>query len=268
MGFFNKPLHRIYAVTGTMLLLLLLAVTVFKHPKKQSQPNATTKIDQQTTAKMAIVIDDVGYRMDTMDELLSMPAAITFAVIPNAPHAAKLSQLARQHGHQVIIHLPLQPSDPKEQDPGSLTVDMSESQMRILLESAMNTVPNAVGLNNHTGSLFSKNQQAADRLMNALKDTPLFFLDSKTVAGSVLAETAEKYGIDSLQRDLFLDHDIDEEKIYQQLLAMKALANKSGAAIAIGHPYPETIAAINRFLNSDNATAAKQLVALSKLLLN
>lgn len=58
--------------------------------------------------RIAIIIDDLGYGRAAGERAIALPGAVTFAVLPDAPHAKTLASLAHENGKGVLLHLPLQ----------------------------------------------------------------------------------------------------------------------------------------------------------------
>lgn len=60
-------------------------------------------------AQMAIVIDDVGYRIKEDREILALPKAVSVAIIPVAPYATERAKDAYNQKRDILIHLPMEP---------------------------------------------------------------------------------------------------------------------------------------------------------------
>jgi hypothetical protein len=140
--------------------------------------------------------------------------------------------------------------------PGTLTVGMSSTTIAAIFDSALAVVPFAVGVNNHMGSRFTKDPKAVSDLCAIIRKTELFLLDSRTHPQTKLAKAARQAGIPALERDVFLDNLREQSAIERALLQAWAHAKRHRRAIAIGHPYPETVAALRSL-----ATQSPQFVA-------
>jgi len=195
--------------------------------------------------KMAIVIDDMGYRQSEGAALLALELNLSFSFLPFAPHTAEQAQEAQRRRRDILLHLPLEATDAKWQPgPGTLYVSMSAAQQRATFASNMAAVPMAIGINNHMGSKFTENHRAMTVLLNLVRENHLFFVDSVTTARSVAAPLAETLGIKTVRRHIFLDNIPEKEKISDQIMAGIALAENKGWTVVIGHPYPATLAAL------------------------
>lgn len=206
---------------------------------KQPQPERTSYY-QDNVGKIAIVIDDIGYKHSDL-KILNMDAPLTFAVLPHTPMGAKYAKIAAQQHRDVIIHLPMQAShNNRLLGPGALLTDMTKKQYQQTLIAALENIPYAVGVNNHMGSLLTQLEEPMAWTMELLRQHNMFFLDSKTTNKSKIEQVASEWGVNALDRNIFLDHYKDPEFIRKQLQRTIRIAQKYGTAIAIGHPYPET----------------------------
>ena len=86
------------------------------------------------------------------------------------------------------------------------------------------------------------------RLTAELQRRNKFFVDSRTSAQTVAAAEAQKIGLAHVSRDVFLDDERTEAAIATQLQTAIKLAHKQGSAVMIGHPYPQTLAVLEREL--------------------
>lgn len=202
-----------------------------------------------TKAKIALIIDDLGADMKAAEALLGIDAPITFAILPHQRHSAEVANRAAGKGRVVMLHLPMEPkSDHLSPGPGALTVSLSEDQIVETINRDMETVPHATGANNHMGSRFTEDAAKMPMALRELKKRGLFFVDSRTTPKSVGYKAAEGMKMPVAGRDVFLDNERDKGKIETQIATLVRLARKHGYAIGIGHPYPETIAALKETL--------------------
>ncbi|MFH7326384.1 divergent polysaccharide deacetylase family protein [Desulfurivibrio sp. C05AmB] len=215
--------------------------------------------------QVALIIDDMGYRPATERQLLALDLKLTFSFIPFTPHKEEMLNLARQHSREILLHLPLEAENEKWNDiAGLLRTTMEQAEIRAGFRAALDEVPTAVGVNNHLGSRFTADPEAMNRLLAALAETELFFLDSRTTGASVATAAAARHGVPFLRRDLFLDNERDETKIAAQLEKLIAIASERGWAVGIAHPYPVTL----RVLQQEGPALQKRvrLVSLRELL--
>ena len=215
------------------------------------------------TARLAIVIDDLGYQMDVFNNLIKLDYELTYSILPQLAYSMDTAQIATQFGRMVMLHLPMQPKDQTiyNPGPGALLIQDDPAQITAKMTLNLSTVPYATGVNNHMGSAYTQYAEGLDTMMRVLNENALFFLDSKTAPGNTSKRAAKKHSVVYLSRDIFLDNDRDEALIEKQLLKAVRLARKRGWAIAIGHPYPATYAVLAKNLPE----LTKQQVVITKL---
>ncbi|WP_185233219.1 divergent polysaccharide deacetylase family protein [Teredinibacter franksiae] len=213
---------------------------------------------------VAIIIDDLGYQMGPALHLLELHRELTFSIIPFTPYGRKLATLAHQQQREVMVHAPMETLHeiPWEQ---ALLAKMDQRQIRELSQQMLAAVPNAQGLNNHGGSLLTQRTEHMGWLMDELKTTNFYFVDSRTSAASVASRSAQNAGVPQMSRDVFLDNQRNTEAILEQLNKLEQLARKYGHAVGIGHPYPETLAALESKLPELSARGV-QIVRISTLI--
>jgi polysaccharide deacetylase 2 family uncharacterized protein YibQ len=195
------------------------------------------------SGKMAVIIDDIGNNLDVVESLLAIPVPITLSVLPNADYSEQVCDKLRTARAEVMLHMPMEPQSYPENDPGdgALLVGMFPREIRKSLKDALESVPLAVGMNNHMGSAFTTDRKAMRALMKVVKERDLYFIDSRTHHRTVAYIAAQEAGVPSAERRVFLDHSQDPAHIRSQLELLAETAEQEGVAIGIGHPYPETI---------------------------
>ncbi|MBI5454186.1 MAG: divergent polysaccharide deacetylase family protein [Deltaproteobacteria bacterium] len=200
--------------------------------------------------RIAIVIDDMGPDLSKLKELFEAGGPITIAIMPNQRHSAETAREAAKRGWDVLLHLPMEPKDIVDNDPGegALLVAMSREEIDAVLQRDFASVPNVIGVNNHMGSKFTEDEEKMRSVLVALKKRGMFFLDSRTSPDSVGGRVARDLGMRSAERSVFLDNTRDVDYIKGQIRELVSIAARKGAAIGIGHPYPETIEALRQTL--------------------
>lgn len=198
---------------------------------------------------LAIIVDDIGYADSQLQDLLHLHLPLTLAVLPALPRSAALAQKGWQQGHEILLHLPMEPREYPRIDPGpqALLTRLSPSQISQRLTRHLQEIPWAQGVNNHMGSAFTAQAPLMRLTLQRIQQQGLFFVDSLTSAQSVGAATAMQLHMPYAQRDIFLDNQRQVEAIYQQLQKLVRLARRQGQAIGTCHPYPSTIEALRRF---------------------
>ncbi|MBN2007778.1 divergent polysaccharide deacetylase family protein [candidate division KSB1 bacterium] len=195
--------------------------------------------------KIAIIIDDFGYAdNDEIDRLLSLDQMINCAVIPGLPRSKKMYEKILSHKKEALVHMPMEAKEEKvEYSDYTIYASYPDAEIARRIGNAFAEYPAAHGMNNHMGSLATSNAQAMQAVMNEVKRQGKFFVDSKTAPESVAFETAQKLHVPSAERDVFLERSRDESKDYlkKMLLVAAKIAEQTGKAVIIGHPYNNTI---------------------------
>jgi polysaccharide deacetylase 2 family uncharacterized protein YibQ len=222
----------------------------------------------EKTGLVAIVIDDLGQDIKQAKEVLALPGRLTLAVLPGLAQSRTTAELAGLAGREVLLHLPMEPlkNHEKTRTPGTLSADMTPMAFLNTVSEDVESVPGAVGVNNHEGSALTENKEDMKFLMAELKTRNLFFLDSFTNPKSVAYETAKEFGMKTARRDVFLDNDSDHpSSIRKQLDELVELARNHGKAIGIGHPHPATLSELRKWL-AETETQGIEIVPVSRLM--
>jgi polysaccharide deacetylase 2 family uncharacterized protein YibQ len=199
---------------------------------------------------VAIIIDDLGNHAGAGRRVAALPGPVTCSILPHTPHAASLAGECHRSGKEVMLHLPMQPGRASERPgPGSLVQGQARLQVTRRVQHGFADVPFATGVNNHMGSHLTRHLAYMHWVMESLREEGArFFVDSYTSPTSVALEVARVNGLPAIRRDVFLDHRTDRAHIRRQLEAVRTIALREGAALAIGHPHPTTLSELERAL--------------------
>lgn len=221
---------------------------------------ATAYQPSQAPAELYIIIDDMGYR--ATDELaFALPEAVTFSILPHTPQGQAFAERAHAQSRDVMLHLPMESQSDKPLGPGAITSSMYTNEITATFKAALASVPYAIGVNNHMGSVLTASDQALQPLMNAIKNTGLFFVDSRTTRFTVAQQVAREKQIPNARRHVFLDHEQTEAFMNEQWQRAIALTRKHAKVIIIAHPHPGTI----EFLQKKLANLPAQQFALKSM---
>ncbi len=219
--------------------------------------------------RIAIIIDDLGYQLEAGNRSINLPGPVACAILPSTPRATKIAEAAYANGKEVLLHLPLEPvASDSQADPGSLMLDMSREQFGDTFSADLDSVPHAIGVNSHRGSMLTRHPGHMGWLMEELRmRDDLFFVDSYTTHKSVALQLARERGVPSVKRDVFLDPDRLPDTVEREFGRLKELARINGTAVGIGHPYPSTLAFLEREIPR-LADEGIELVSISELVLS
>jgi uncharacterized protein len=220
----------------------------------------------EAVPRLAIILDDIGNNLELGLQAVNLPGPVTLAILPFTPHAHSLAEAGHQAGKEIMLHAPMSNLAGSDPGPGALTARQDQTTLIAALRRAIADIPHLKGINNHTGSELTAVTQSMQWVMEELKLHDLYFVDSMTSAQSVAATVATSNGIPVLKRHVFLDNVAEESAIDAQMQRALGIAEQSGLAVAIGHPYPATLAYLEDFLPQLQASGSVQLVLVSTLL--
>ena len=219
-----------------------------KPPERYEVERPKEEIPYFEKQKIAIIIDDIGYDLASLNALLKIDAPITFAILPHLPHSVDVAEILHREGREILLHLPMEPQAYPEEEPGggTLFLWMDEDQIRQQVEEDLDAVPYIVGVNNHMGSRFMEDRTKLLVVLQQIKERGLFFVDSLTTRYSKGREVAEEIGLRFAARDVFIDNGRDYKATFKILMDMvnKRNPGKMKLILISGHPYPTTIRAL------------------------
>ena len=218
-------------------------------PTPTPRPTVRPTLPPGAHGRLAILLDDAGQSFDLVPRAAALPEAVGVAVLPFLPHSAETAAELHRTGHEVWLHLPMEPRS-RGTNPGAgvILVSMSEEEVRRTVRSALNNVPHIVGVNNHMGSRATADLRTMTWVMQEVGARGLRFIDSRTTAATVAEEAARAQGIPTGRRKVFLDNDPDPAAIARQLEEAVYRARRDGEAIAIGHLHRPTLGVLERRL--------------------
>ena len=214
-------------------------------PKPSPMPKPTGVLP-----KTAIIIDDIGYDQVIAEKFIQLGEPFTLSLLPFGPFTEKIAKRAADMGFELMLHLPMEPKEYPtiKPGPGGLLTSMSPDDLIAQLESDINAVPGAKGVNNHMGSKMTANSPQMYQIFTVLKSKNLYFVDSLTSSESVAESSARLFKVPFAERDVFLDHVQDPDFIRGQIDLLIRIAEKYGTSVGIGHPHEVTYQVIDQML--------------------
>ncbi len=204
--------------------------------------------ERRRTGNIAIVIDDFTEDDPIAAHFCAIPQPLTFSILPRANHVSALAERVRASGHEVLVHLPMEPQGGASLGANAILVGLKDAEIRRRVRRALQNVPHARGINNHMGSKATANERVMRLVLSELKDRNLLFLDSRTTASSVAYQLAVDMDVRAVNRDLFIDEIADAQTIRGKLWELATVAARSGQAIGVGHNRRETLIALSAAL--------------------
>jgi hypothetical protein len=218
---------------------------------KASIPQSIPKpVPRKTLPSVALIIDDLGYDKKIAQKFAQLDVALTFSILPHSPFQQKIVRLAESKGLEIMLHLPMEPVEYPEVDPGpgTLLTSMSADELIAKLDENLNAVPNVKGVNNHMGSRLTAESTQLYQIFSVLKQRGLYFIDSRTSAQSLCEPSARLFQIPFAQRDVFLDHYPNPDFIRNQIKELIRIARRNGHAVGILHPHPTSLKILREML--------------------
>jgi len=197
---------------------------------------------------IAVVIDDMGVERGIAARVIALEPPLTLAFLPYADQIGPQTQRARKAGHELMVHVPMQPRGSDDPGANALRVDQSARTIQERLNWSLSQFGGIVGINNHMGSRFTADEARMRLVVAEVRKRDLLFLDSLTSARSVAWEVAKAAGVPYTVRDVFLDNEHNVPDITGQLRRLEAVARRKGSAVGIGHPFPETVDALRAWI--------------------
>ena len=200
--------------------------------------------ERAQSPRIALIIDDLGRSLEDLDTLAALGVPLSYAVLPYESHTPEVVAELHRRRVEVLCHLPMEAKGGANPGPGALHLVMSRDELRAATHRALAAVPGVVGVNNHMDSAISADREAITTVLSVLAEEGLFYVDSRTGIDTLGYAVARQLGVPAAERQVFLDTEIDPERIREQFVHLLEVAQKRGSAIAIGHPHPETLAVL------------------------
>ncbi|MFA6350568.1 MAG: divergent polysaccharide deacetylase family protein, partial [Candidatus Omnitrophota bacterium] len=224
----NKLITAIVILSAVILLQWIFIANIGKVKKIETKPIP------RAIPRIAIVLDDWGYNLNSFGILDRIRLPLTMAVLPNLSFSKQAARELQRRGFEVILHLPMQPRENVRLEKNTILISSSEKEIISILNKDLSGMP-VVGVSNHMGSAATDDLKTMRVVFEELKKRNLYFFDSFVVSNSVCPELARKMRVRSAKRDVFLDNIADAQYIKNQIYKLKLRAKFYGFAIGIGH---------------------------------
>lgn len=257
----NKPTFEIYPEEKTPAHRPMAKIDIPK-PLPTPRPVPVEKLP-----RVALIVDDLGYDKKIAEKFLELDINLTFSILPHSPFQNEIARLAGEKGIEIMLHLPMEPVEYPEVNPGpgTLLSSMSPDELIHQLEDDLNALPGITGVNNHMGSKLTAESTQMYQIFSILKQRGLFFIDSRTTSDSMGRPSARLFQIPFAERDVFIDHYLKPNFIRKQIKELIRIARLNGAAVGILHPHSTTYQILHEAL--PDLQNQVQLVSASKIVL-
>jgi len=228
--------YKIIIAILLIIIILLVAFIIFSICRKPAlEIKKIPKPTKAIKAKIAVVIDDLGYNPNNLGIMEDIKYPMTFSVLPGLNYSETLAKELHSRGFEIILHLPMEPHEKFNMENNTILTSMDETRIKEIIDTDLAGVPYAKGVSNHMGSKATEDTRTMSIIFNELKNKHLYFLDSFVTAKSVGQELAGKINVKFAKRGVFLDNNLDAKYIRQQIYQLKIKARQKGEVIAIGH---------------------------------
>lgn len=220
--------------------------------KRDLLADITTGSLRDTRPAIALMIDDLGIVPDRSAHALRLPAEVTLSFLPYGAVSRPLAQAASAKGHEIFLHVPMEPSGNADPGPGALLTRDSDTRLREKLDNQiadMGALVPIAGINNHMGSRATADRRVMDEVMRGAAERGFVFVDSVTTPRSTARASAAAHDVDFIARDIFLDHGQGPDFVLAQLAELEHQARTRGVAVAIAHPHTTTLDVLSVWVN-------------------
>lgn len=194
--------------------------------------------------KLVIIIDDVSTQSQ-LNQIKATGVPITPSIFPPSKLSRSSHRLAEGLEHY-MIHLPMESGSAQfNRQSKTLRTTFSDEEIEARVKELRELFPHARYINNHTGSVFTDDYDAMERLYSVLRKEGFFFVDSRTIGSTKVPQITKVRGDTYVARDVFIDNVQRVPHIHKQLEKAVKIAKKRGYAIAIGHPHETTFEALS-----------------------
>ena len=214
----------------------------------------STKITTTTTAadaaalkpaRIAILLRGLGRDdRNSGDAVTKLPPAISLAFMPFVGVSQQWAKKATEQGHEVIVQLPLEPSDYPVNNPGpeTLLASSSADQNASRLNTILARFDGYSGVTNFLGGKMLQSKDALRPILEQIKSRGLIYVgegnnNSHAVVRSLAGEIGLRYG----GANVMIDAQPTPAAIQAALERLIVIARKEGSAIGLGYASRATI---------------------------
>lgn len=199
--------------------------------------------------KVSLVVGGLGLNARaTRQAIETLRPEITLSFVVYAEGLQGWIDMARQHGHEVLLETPMEPENYPDSDSGPYTLlaDGQPPETVKRLEWILSRATGYFGLTNYLGSRFLASAPAYDAFASAARGRGLAFIDDGAAAG-------KGGGLPRATAERVIDDKLSGPAIDQQLAALEAGALQRGQALGSGFAYPVTLEKVALWANSVEA---------------
>jgi polysaccharide deacetylase 2 family uncharacterized protein YibQ len=198
---------------------------------------------------VALIVGGLGINPAATKEAIdTLPPQVTLSFVPYTQNLQTWIDMARAAGHEVIIEVPMQPTNYPDNDPGpqTLLANMRNDDLMARMNWVMTRATGYFAMSNYQGGAFFKDKAGMATFMQTLKARGVAFIDDGQARGLPGAWAR-------LSADRVIDSQINAQAITQQLAGLETQAKSRGMALGTGFAYPVTLAVAIRWTQTLDA---------------
>jgi len=186
--------------------------------------------------KIAIMVLGLGLQADATLAALALPGVMSLQFSPYSVDLASWFEQARVAGHEVLIDLPMEPTDYPASDPGPHTIlaEGRESDNLDRLLWVLSRAPGYLAVAGRSGRLANDNQ-GVPPILDVLAERGLGMIE---IGNDGFAEAASAAELPYVGAAAAIDESPAGDAIDYALAALEAEALANGSALGVAQAYP------------------------------
>jgi hypothetical protein len=193
---------------------------------------------EDTRPKVAILLLGLGLQPELFDAALALPGPISLQLSPYAPDLPSLVERARRAGHEVLLHLPMEPAEEPASEPGPhmLLADSSRDENLQRLNWLLARAPGYIAVAGG-GARFAGGDHVAV-VLDVLARRGLALIE---LGASQLRDAAAAAGLPYASAPRAIDPDSPGRSIDDALAGLEAEALAGGSALGVVQGSPASL---------------------------
>jgi uncharacterized protein len=162
---------------------------------------------ERPAPRLALVLFGFGDDLDAARRAFDLPVPFAVAIAPGTPSSSAMFRAAREKQREVVLHIPLEPVNYPQLDPGpgTLLVTMKPDRVTGTVRRWLDQAGPVLGVANHMGSLATQDMTLMGAVYRELKRRHLPFIHVQPAAGAVCRSLAAEMGVIYDEPDAVLD---------------------------------------------------------------
>ncbi len=200
----------------------------------------------KTPARLALVLFGFGDDPAQAPACFRMPQPFAVALVPGAPWSNGLFRAARAAQREVVLHLPLEPVNYPQVNPGpgTVLVTMEPAKISGLVRRDLDIAWPVSAVANHMGSMATQDMQVMTAIYRELHRRGVPFVHVQPAPGSVCKQLAAGEGVIYAEPDAVLDreaHGSETQSLEKRWKAVLERARARGKTIVFLRATPAAL---------------------------